>query len=491
MNTINVLLSTITQKQQKAFIKSLSKRNKRPYSNSLDILKSVINNNESQIKSEIGSNTYNVAINRLTDKLLSFTAQIIIEKDVASEIEILKLILVARKLFEYGKYKNAFKILKSTEKKAALLSDYSLLNEIYHTLIQYSYHELSPSQSEVFSKFESNQHNFLEQERVNMVYAVVQKAFKNIDNHSVQFNFSALITDTFSDFGISEDRAYNMKSLYQLAEIIDISSAATKSYSNVDLFFIDKLNKIKGRSLDNEKHLMYHIDLLHLIANIYFRQRKFDKAFIFLSHMKEQMERFDHKFFQARESQYTTLLALTSNYSGDFKQSETVLDNYLSNVKDGNLGNPLLTRAIIHFQQGEFQLAQRTLLRLNRSDQWYKKNIGIEWLLNKKYVEILLHIELNHIDYVDSKIKSLERIHKDYFKVNNSFQTLPFLKLVKAYFKIPSIVTTKDFENKVESNLNWEGDQQEDVFLISFYAWLKSKMVEKPLYVVTLELIEN
>ncbi len=138
MNTINVLLSTITQSQQKAFIKSLSKRNKRPDSNNLDILKSVIDNNELRIKNEIGSNAYNVAIKRLTDKLLSFTAQIIIEKDVASEIEILKLILVVRKLFEYGKYKNAFKILKTTEKKAILLSDYSLLNEMYHTYIQYT-----------------------------------------------------------------------------------------------------------------------------------------------------------------------------------------------------------------------------------------------------------------------------------------------------------------------------------------------------------------
>ena len=224
MNTISELLSTLSTKQHKVFVKNLNKINKRLDSKNIDILKAITTNTQTQVKSVMGQNAYNVAVKRLTDRLLDFTAQIIIEKDVASEIEILKLILVSRKLFEFGKYKNAFKILNTSEKKAILLSDYSLLNEIYHTGIQYSYHEFSPSQSEVFSKFENNQHNFLEQERVNMVYAVVQKAFKNIDDDSESFDLSTLISDTFSDFGISEDRAYNMKSLFQLAEIIDIKS---------------------------------------------------------------------------------------------------------------------------------------------------------------------------------------------------------------------------------------------------------------------------
>jgi hypothetical protein len=493
MNLISEIISTLTTKEINTFIKNLDLKNKSSNSANINLLKGIIHKKEGEIREKLGGNAFNVAVKRLTDRLLDFTAHTIIEKDVANEIEVLKLILVARKLFQHGKFNNAFKVIGKSEKKAIELADYSLLNEIYHTYIQYSQHELSPEQKDIFSKFEANQIHFLEQERVNMVYAVVQKSFKGESNNLEPLDIGTLISNTFTNFGISDERAYNMKSLYQLAEIIDIDGASSKSYSNVDLFFIDKLKKIKGSVLDNEKHLIYHIDLLYSIANIYFRQRNFEKSLSFLDEMQEQMIRYDSKLFHSREIQFTTLKALVHNYSNDYKYSETILDKLIGDKKHhtDDLNNPLLTRLIIHFQQNEFKQANSILSRFNRSDQWYKKKIGIEWLLNKKYVEILLHIELEHFDYVESKIQSLERSHNAYFKTNSSFQTLPFLRLIKDYCNDPYNVTSSEFNKKVTKKLNWETVQQKDVFLISFYAWLKSKMIKKPLYEVTLELINN
>ncbi len=66
---------------------------------------------------------------------------------------------------------------------------------------------------------------------------------------------------------------------------------------------------------------------------------------------------------------------------------------------------------------------------------------------------------------------------------------LTFLTLIKSYHQNPQEVTSTKFMAKVEAAFEWKPTEEEDLFLISFYAWLKSKMVKKPLYETTLTLV--
>ena len=47
------------------------------------------------------------------------------------------------------------------------------------------------------------------------------------------------------------------------------------------------------------------------------------------------------------------------------------------------------------------------------------------------------------------------------------------------------------FYNKVENSFEWIEAKREDIFVMSFYAWLKSKMEKQPLFDTTLKLIEQ
>ena len=127
--------------------------------------------------------------------------------------------------------------------------------------------------------------------------------------------------------------------------------------------------------------------------------------------------------------------------------------------------------------------------QFNRTDVWYEKNIGLEWTLQKNYVEILLHIELGNIDYVDSRINSLTRKYGELLNSDKEKNVLAFLKLVKKYYHNPEVIKTELFLNNVENSMTFRPAEQEDVFLMSFYAWLKSKMEDVPLYETTVELV--
>ena len=56
------------------------------------------------------------------------------------------------------------------------------------------------------------------------------------------------------------------------------------------------------------------------------------------------------------------------------------------------------------------------------------------------------------------------------------------MQFVERYYKKPDSIKTIHFKNKVEA-------KREDIFVMSFFAWLKSKIENKPLYKATLELV--
>ncbi|MGK0414789.1 MAG: hypothetical protein ACJA1B_003018, partial [Polaribacter sp.] len=62
--------------------------------------------------------------------------------------------------------------------------------------------------------------------------------------------------------------------------------------------------------------------------------------------------------------------------------------------------------------------------------------------------------------------------------------------LVEIYYKNPEIITNIEFYEKVENSFIWVGREKEDIFMMSFFAWLKAKMTKKDLYLVTLDLVK-
>ena len=481
----------MSESDQRGFITHLSSRNKRHDTRNVDFFKALLNGKEHRIKEEIGANAYNVLKKRVNDRLLDYLAGVVLHSEISDETNIIKQIILARKLISYNQFKLSFKLLKKAEDQAVAISHYSLLNEIYHTLIQISYHELSEDQSILIQKLEQNNATFLEQEKLNMVYAIVRKAFNDIEYRGDRVDLDALLREQYSKLGISTNSGFSFQSLYQIAMLADIAGAHSRNYYAVDLFFVNKIKDLEGGEGDSEKMLIYHIDLLYIVANIYFRKREFDKCSAYLAKMYKQMERFNEKYMLERLVKYKTLMALNLNFTGDYEAAMDQLDDLFKNKKfdEDALLAPRLVLVMIYVQQGDINGANKLLSKFYRSDSYYERQAGVEWILNKRFIEIIVHIELGNVDLAESRIKSLLRKYKDHLESSENEQVLPFLKLIKVYFDEPDIVATEEFRNKVEGSIPWKENEEEDLLLMSFYAWLKSKMTRQPLYQTTLELV--
>ena len=122
---------------------------------------------------------------------------------------------------------------------------------------------------------------------------------------------------------------------------------------------------------------------------------------------------------------------------------------------------------------------------------WYIEKAGIYWTIKKSILEILLQIDIGNIDIVDSRILSFRRNYFKHLKEIKQERVITYLKLVETYYKNPEIVTSDAFHKKVEDSFDWIERKKEDIFIMSFFAWLKAKMTKQDVYLVTLDLINS
>jgi hypothetical protein len=269
-------------------------------------------------------------------------------------------------------------------------------------------------------------------------------------------------------------------------------AAQQKNYNAVDLFFEDDLHALQGGKKDNERSLEDHIELLYGLANIYFRKYNLIKSAEYVAQMAAQMSRYQNKYATVWQGRLMNLKALILNFSGQWVEA---LDCITSSLTDRSLSEKErallhLNLVVIHFQQEQWTDCKKTFRLLRKTDAWYLKNMGNEWLFNYKAIEVLLHFELENFQLAESLILSFKRKYAIPFKHKKDNPIWPFLLLIQSVIKDPRQLGSAKFEERIENTIPWN-THQEDFFNLCFNAWLKAKMQKAPTYAVTLELLRR
>ena len=486
------LLSILSTSEKTEFVQFLNARNKNGNNLGVQLFKAYLNNRAENKQNEWGNNRFRVIKKRLKDNLGSFIAEKIVEQEAQIEVELIKKLLLTRKLIRFKKYKSAYSILEKAQEVALSNQALSILNEIYHSMVECSANDIRLEQKKIVKNLTSNLSQYVAQEKQWMANAKLKKAFREAEFENKEVNVNLLFENYSNQLHSSSTKIYNYKDLLQMVGIADAQGSFTKNYSEVNTYFIDKLRELENKGESSADQLPSHIKLLYLIANIFFRKKDFAQSLAFLAEMKTQMSR-ENGLYESRFSpRYLSLLALNFNFTGSYKRASLLLDAFLISDECTKLNslNAILIRSMIAFQQQDYKKTAKLFSQFQESDKFYEQQMGKDWLLNKRYIEILLHIELDNIDFVESRIQSLIKKYGEYLKTKSTFQVLPFLKLVKEVFRDPKIATTPSFHKKVEQQIVQKPSEQEDLFLMCFYAWLKSKMVGKPIYETTLDLMK-
>jgi len=494
MVNLNTLVNSLTPEEQSDFILFLKKKNRRPDAKNSLLFTLLVNGaTDSKIichslYKKDNKNAYHALRKRLYESLLGFVATNNMEQENDTEMLLIKNILSARSFFHRKQYELAFHILTKAELIAQEQLLFPILNEIYHTQIQYAHCAPTINLTELIAKFNTNQQYYLAEERLNIVYATIREQVSILAFQKEKIDFNTLITGTLNKYQINITESITFKSLYQLISIVSISAFATKDYYSNEFFLVSMYQKIESHQ-HKQKQLYYHIQVLYLIANMYFRNKKFKDAFIYLNKMELEMNSNNKKHFNSFILKHQNLLALCYNYSNQNQKAITIVQPYI-NKKYDDIADIVLCLCMYYFHDQNYKEALKTINTFYHSDKWYQQKSGSEWVVKKNLIEILIHIELDHLNLIESRILSFKRKHSTYLKSIQQDRVLTFIRLVEEFYFKLNRKSTPQFLNTIEGSFNFIGNKQEDVFVMSFYAWLKAKATQKNTYSTTLDIMK-
>jgi hypothetical protein len=498
MINLKEVLDTFSNEKQQDFISYLDKKNKRKDAKNCQLVKLILLDNLSstEISNKLYGKQNKAALHalrkRLFQSLIDFTANISMKEENSIDIKLIKYILSARSFLQKGQIKVGYQILDKTAVIANEQQLFVILNEIYHTKIQYAHLNQNFNLDSLIINFKENQQQLLLEDNLNIAYAKIRKSLVDYQQNKSNLDIKELIENTLEAQNIIISDSLSFKSLYQIIQITSISSAQKFDYYNIEQFIIDTYQIIKNHTSKN-KQLYYHLEVLYLIANVLFRNKKFDESMQYLDLMQFYMKEKRNKYFVDFSYKHDLLLALNLNYSKNQAEAIALLEPYLVK-KTINIVAQLdiaLSLVVFYYQDKSLEKAQKLYTTFYHSDKWYIKKAGIIWTIKKNLIEILLQIDLGNIDLVDSRLKSFKRNYFSNLSAINQERVFTYLKLVEIYYKNPEIVTSEEFREKVAISFSWIDNKKEDVFMMSFYAWLKAKMTKQDIYLVTLDLINS
>ncbi|NHF60421.1 hypothetical protein FK220_013790 [Flavobacteriaceae bacterium TP-CH-4] len=486
MKETSALIEMLTKEERKEFILHLKRKNRRSDTKNILLFKLLAAGQTEALDVKVydkpARNAYHALSKRLRDCLIDFIAAKSFSNETSEEQELLKLLLAARILFERKQYKIAFKTLEKAEKNAHRIDAYSILNEIYHTKIQYAHLNANWNLSDVMAASEANSKLFQKDFQLNITYASIKRDLKNDEDKAI----NEIIKDAFSEFRIEIDETLTYKSLFQLMEITSTVAKLQTDYHTISPYMKEMYQIIRKKGTLGDKHRYYHIKILNLMAIASFRNKQFEEANDFALQMEKEMIKGPQTYYNRFLEQLTIIQALNLNYTEQPDEALSLLQEFPGDSLDIKL-----VQLMCLFQQERFKEAYTQFLELHHSDDWYEKKKGWQWVLKKNLIEILLLIEIDKLDLVLLRIQRFKRRFPKKLRDQGEERVLIFLDFVGRYYENPMIVSTAAFRAKVENAFEWLAPEQEDIFVMSFYAWLKAKMEGKNLYRTTLELVRR
>jgi len=439
-------------------------------------------------------NAYHSVRKRLLRQLHRFLVIKRMESDSTESAAIMGLINVAGFYMERNAFELAASMLQLAHEKADKTSRFDLLDNIYYLQIQYA-QELGLDVQEVSSQWRINKKQSQMAEKISIAHAMVRRKLHEARLSGKVLNIEEMTHEIFIDFELEEEAQHNVSFMYGICSMIRSAIISSKNYVHFASFVARQYNRLKTSDAFSRSSPLMVLGFRYMVAHAFYRNRKWKEANAMLVEMQESLGTGKGGYINHFFPKYILLKAAVQSYTGDNMGAAIALENGLA-AKGIRLSladklNMQINLAVYYFQSELFGKASAALLKLNHSDAWIEKKMGKEWRLKKNMIEVIVQYELGNVEWALTKIKSMEK-HFSAFLEQPLYQRAGiFMGFIRKLIQEPTEISKSEFSRTVdEANLALPGDR-EDIQAITFFCWLKSKMIRRPYYEVLLEAVND
>lgn len=417
------------------------------------------------------------------------------EQDITAASPIMGMLSLAHHLFDMRADKLAWTYLRKAEKLAHTNEQFDLLNMVYNLQIEKADSEFADNLELIIRKRNENKQAADEEERANIASSMIKHRLQAVRRQGSDLHFDKIIQEVLNAYSLTEAVSQRPSLLYKLLSIARSAVLAHKDFLSFEPYIIAQYNEAEQKYGFRKAHQYYKASLLYMIAHVLYRNKKFSDSMHYLRLLHEGISgegKSHHALFYPR---YTFLMVANLVFLFRIQEANALMENLLYRHVAALGAKDLLTAQLglsfNYFAQGNFSKANKVLLSINHSDKWCEGKMGREWLLKKNLGELLIQYELGNVDLVLLRIRAFERNFKDLLHEPAYKNVRHYLELVKHMLDHPDAVYRPEFVQSVERKLEFTSFENTDIQAMSFYAWLKSKMLRRPYYEVLLELAQN
>jgi tetratricopeptide (TPR) repeat protein len=279
-----------------------------------------------------------------------------------------------------------------------------------------------------------------------------------------------------------------------LVNIIEISRAtylAIRDLRNFEAFVFTYYADLSESLLqESAKYAKELVTLEYMVAHSLFRNRKFKEAEKHLAKMESYIH-LNAAVYKAWVGKFYALKSVLLSFTGRNKEAieemETLLKNKANAMDNKDRLNVELSLAFFYFNEGQFGKANKILLYMTHSDNWYAKKMGTEWVMRKEMIRAIIQYELGNEDIAIRIILSLQNKYKFLFKKPMYKKAEWYLEVLVKYMQNPYGISYKEFiENNFIDSFVIPTKEEESKSL-AFYSWIKAKLTNRNYYQVMLE----
>lgn len=387
-------------------------------------------------------------------------------------------------LIQHHDFDAASKFFQRTEMLAEKRRDYQLLDLVYRTIMEHAV-QLHFSIEELIHKWQANSKRLKMEQDLLIAQALIKQRLQHARLDGTTLEPDAITREIFRSIQLDESMQNNPDFMLKIVEMIRSAVISSKEYSRLDAFLYRVYNRLSQADAfgkkDKSKARFYY-----LLAHTAYRNRKFNVSENHLDALQKEF---------GMTTRAIQLKAANATYLGRNEESIELLNQLISKEKDKlpleDLWNIRLNLAVYYFQAEDFRKALQQIIKLPQEDHIIDRKLGKEWRLKKRMIELIIHCELGNTELALSRIHSLEKSLQNLFEQPMYKRALAFLKLIRYILEHPENAGSKTFEQMVIlSNLALP-EQREDTQAMTFYCWLKSKMIHQPYYKVLVETVNE
>lgn len=495
MDNLEQVVSVLTGKESGQFIRYLSES--RSGRKDMELFNLIRRRNtigeEEDVLDVLYSDGNRNAYHSLRKRLLNQLTEFLVMQDVAEtdkeSSSAISAFRTARCLLNKNLPGVSAYYLQKAEKYARSQNQPEVLDLIYNFTITYS-EELSADLNEVVEKWRQNTVQLQKQQKLNIAYAVIRKELAAARLSGTTLDPESIIESVFHDFEITTDLANNAAFMFRVVSMARSAIVSTKDYYRLEPYLLRIYSGLKRVKAFEKRDAEEELGFIYMIVHVLYRNRKFDEMVLWLHKMESLLPLREFK----KSAYYTKYIALSAAREGFTGNNAAAIALLKSAMQDKHLRmaaaerlNFELNLSVYYFQSGEFRKSLKVLRDMGHSDRWLELKMGKEWRFKRSLIQVIVHCELGNDDLALSQIKAIEKYYSRFLSHPIYTRAKIFIGFIKKIILDPGIARTSRFaDDLAEARLGWPAER-EDIQAITFFCWLKSKMINKKYYDVLVE----